>query len=502
MTNNPSVRGAARALVLAVFEHLRTQERAVRLQPSKWMELMPDWGQSVLSLAEYHQLEKALESAFPDRFAGPLGRHELASQYIWAVLDGVVLRAADLHLEFELRPADLAAAVDEMLDLVLRDRDRAVAARVVSDITLDAPFSVGGVELRPVGNWGLTDAYRDIDGFMPGAGRLLDAEIGYRTGPSFTFATLITHTDAAVGDRMGEGYSAAKRLALARAETLTSALRLATATTSQAVVDITAAPGHVRFYRPEIVRHDFGFMELVQRIGHIQPEHAAPIAALGDRLAVWGGDDKNPHSLGIALSRFGRSFVTRSWFDMLVDIAVGIEAALLGGSEQEEIGLRLRSRAAALLATPTDPPTRIYSDIKCIYGLRSLVVHGSNPTTKELEAQAYKISSTERTTWRGVKWALALDRARDLLRRAILARGFLLDLERWPAGRKGRHFDVDAQLIDPNAREEWRESWRGALEQMGLVTAAGEAAPAALDVALPDHSYGPRGSVPDAGGDA
>jgi len=200
---------------MAVFEHLRTQERAVRLQPSKWMELMPEWGQSVLSLAEYHQLEEALESAFPDRFAGPLGRHELASQYIWAVLDGVVLRAADLHLEFELRPADLAAAVDEMLDLVLRDRDRAVAARVVSDITLDAPFSVGGVELRPVGNWGLTDAYRDIDGFMPGAGRLLDAEIGYRTGPSFTFATLITHTDAAVGDRMGEGYSAAKRLGLA-----------------------------------------------------------------------------------------------------------------------------------------------------------------------------------------------------------------------------------------------------------------------------------------------
>ena len=126
--------------------------------------------------------------------------------------------------------------------------------------------------------------------------------------------------------------------------------------------------------------------------------------------------------------------------------------------------------------------------VKCIYGLRSLVVHGSNPTTKELEAQAYKISSTQRTNWRGVKWALGLDRARDLLRRAILARGLLLDSERWPAGRKGRHFDVDAQLIDPDASEEWRQSWRGALKQMGLDSAADEARPAALEVALPDHS--------------
>lgn len=463
------------------------------------MDLMSFGGQTVMGLAGYQQLHKALAAAFPDRFAGPLGTHELPEQYIWALLDGAVLRAANGRLEMELRPEDLSAAISEMLELLLRERDRAIAVRVLSDITVDAPFYAGGVELRPVGNWGLTDAYRDIDHFIPGALRLLDTDIGYRTGPGFTFGMLRTETDAPVGDRMREGYSVAKSLATGRIETMTAALRLATATTSQAVVDITSSPGHGRLYRPEIFRHDTDFMENIQRIAHIEPDQAPAVAALADRLPTWGGDDQNPHSLGVALSRFGRSFVARPWFDMLVDVAVGLEAALLGGSEQEEIGLRLRSRAAALLATSADPPAKIYDGVKRIYGLRSLVVHGSNPTTKELEALAHKISSTERTTWRGVKWSLALDRARDLLRRAILARGFLLDTERWPVGKKGRRFDVDAQLIDPGAREEWRQGWRGALDSLGLVAAADEAPLAALEVALADHSYQLGKPVPNEG---
>ena len=496
---------AARALVTAVFQELRNHERAVRLRPSQWMDLMRFGGQSVMGVTGYKQLEEALKAAFPQRFEGPLGSHDLPSQFVWAMLDGAVLRAALGRLELELRPEDLAASVGEMVNLVQRDRDRSIAARVLTDITVEAPFYAGSVELRPVGNWGLTDAYQDINGFIPGAGRMLDEDIRYRVAGSFTHATLRTETEAPVGDRIDTGYSVAKRQALARLETVTSALRLATGATSQAVVDITSAPGHVRFYRPEIFRHDIDQMELVQRIGHIGPELGAPIAALGDRMAAWGGDNQNPHSLGIALSRFGRSYVSRPWFDMLVDVAVGLEAALLGGSEQEEIGLRLRSRAAALLATPADPAATIYADVKRLYNLRSLIVHGSSPTTKDLEAHAYKISATQRTPYKGVKWALALDRARDLLRRAILARGLLMDSERWPSGRKARGFDVDAQLVDPVAREEWRQTWRVALEGMGLATAADQATPASLEVALPDHSYGhsvppPKSAVvPDSG---
>lgn len=488
MADKPSATEAARALVMAVFEHLRSQERAVRRRPSRWMELMPYGGQSVMSLDEYHQLEEALKSTFPGRFEGPIGVRDMTSNYAFSVVEGAVVQAALGQHEFGLKPDDLTVVVNEMLDLAQRDRDRVIAARVLTDINVDAPFYTGSVEMRPVGSWGLNDAYRDINSFIPGAGPMLDSDIGYRTTGSFSYALLRTDTDAPTGTRIDTGYSVASSYALARLDTLTSALRLATSATSQAVVDITSAPGRVRLYGPEIFRHEVERVGMIQRIGHIQPDQAPAVAALADRLAAWGGDDQNPHSLGVAVNRYGRSFQARAWFDMLVDVAVGLEAALLGGSEQEEIGLRLRSRSAVLLATPTDPPARIYDDIKRIYGLRSLVVHGSNPTTKELEAQAYKISSTERTTWQGVKWALALDRARDLLRRAVLARGFLLDAGLWPAGKKARQFDVDARLIDPVAREEWRQSWRGALEQMGLASSADEAPPAALEVALPDHS--------------
>jgi len=59
----------------------------------------------------------------------------------------------------------------------------------------------------------------------------------------------------------------------------------------------------------------------------------------------------------------------------LVDIGVGLEAALLGGADHEEIGLRLGSRAAALLSTTTDVAATIYEDVKRLYNLRSLIVH-------------------------------------------------------------------------------------------------------------------------------
>ena len=161
--------------------------------------------------------------------------------------------------------------------------------------------------------------------------------------------------------------------------------------------------------------------------------------------------------------------MTRPWFDTLVDLAVGLEAALIGGADHEEIGLRLRSRAAALLATPTDTAPRIYEDVKRIYNLRSLVVHGSNPPAERLEAQAFQVSVAERSHRKGEKWALVIDRSRDLLRRAILARGFLTDAGAWPTtGRKAERFDVDALLIDAAARDELRGVWRGGLAEIGL----------------------------------
>jgi hypothetical protein len=59
----------------------------------------------------------------------------------------------------------------------------------------------------------------------------------------------------------------------------------------------------------------------------------------------------------------------------------------------------------------------------------------------------------------------------------------------WPTtGRKGQRFDVDGRLVEPTGREVWRQTWRSALEDIGLASAADEATPASLEIALPDHS--------------
>jgi hypothetical protein len=497
MAELDEVEAASRALVAVVLEMLRSHERAVRLRPTQWMELMESGGMTVMSLPAYQRLEAALPAAFPDRFAGAIGTHDLPSQFIWALLDGVVLTAASSYYKFDVPPEEVTATIGEMLDLVQRDRDRVVAARIVSDITVEKPFYAGSVEIRPVGNGGVTDAYRDIDSFIPGAGRMLDSEIKFRGGPSFTFATLRTAADAPLTDRVMEALPAARRQAYAQLDTLTAALRLATASTTQAVVDIDAGAGRVRLWKPQIYRHDTELMEITQRVGRPRPEDAGALALLGDRLASWEGDRDRPHSLGVAIGRFNRSFETRPWFDMLVDVGVGLEAALLGGADHEEIGLRLRSRAAALLATSDDPAVTIYEDVKRLYNLRSMVVHGSNPSAERLEAQAFQISAAGRSHRKGEQWALIMDRSRDLLRRAILARGFLTDAGRWPTrGREAERFDVDALLIDPAVRSELSDLWRRGLAEIGLAKVADEASLASLMVELPDHTRGPIGEAP------
>ena len=76
----------------------------------------------------------------------------------------------------------------------------------------------------------------------------------------------------------------------------------------------------------------------------------------------------------------------------------------------------------------------------------------------------------------GDRYLLALDRWRDLLRRAILARIALVSASGhpWPAGRKvpGK-LDVDEILLRSVDREGWRDHIREFWIQQGLPAAFG-----------------------------
>jgi len=87
--------------------------------------------------------------------------------------------------------------------------------------------------------------------------------------------------------------------------------------------------------------------------------------------------------------------------------------------------LRLRSRVAVLLAVNDDPARALFNDVDHLYRLRSKLVHGGQISEKELRKIIGRISTvpTEAIENRfGVALGYAVDRMRDLVRRAILAR--------------------------------------------------------------------------------
>lgn len=86
---------------------------------------------------------------------------------------------------------------------------------------------------------------------------------------------------------------------------------------------------------------------------------------------------------------------------------------------------RLRFRVAALLATDDDPALALFRDVGLLYGLRSRLVHGGQIQEKDLRKDLGRISTVpaENFDYRfGVALGHAVDRMRDLVRRAILAR--------------------------------------------------------------------------------
>jgi len=202
----------------------------------------------------------------------------------------------------------------------------------------------------------------------------------------------------------------------------------------------------------------------------------APLVRRLNRLhEVWSHSVSSPKgmvpSLSIAVARFNRSFGEMDWQERLVDLSVALEAAMGQEDATAEVLLRLRNRAAALLADRADDAGQIYDDLGVIYDLRSRVLHGSSQRSEKLLASISKVPATASGVMPGIKVELLIDRCRDLVRRAILARLFLAQGAKpaWPLrGSK----DLDKRLADDAERKRLRQLWRNGLRRIGLATAA------------------------------
>lgn len=156
-----------------------------------------------------------------------------------------------------------------------------------------------------------------------------------------------------------------------------------------------------------------------------------PPAVTKDQLADAAEVDTQlgsaPAQLALAGRRLSAAMLREQEDDAIIDLCIGLEAAL-GDQSRTEITHKLTLRTAAVLAAATGAePVEVFGHVKGVYDYRSAVVHGTKPEKKR-----------ELATSDGAN-RLAVDAAEDFLRgvlRALLAR---------PEWRKPR--TVDDELV-------------------------------------------------------
>jgi len=158
--------------------------------------------------------------------------------------------------------------------------------------------------------------------------------------------------------------------------------------------------------------------------------------------------------MGVALAKFSASHAAVRWDEALVDLATALEAVIMPGRQAEDVTFRLRVRAAQLLASANDPSDQIYQDVATLYRIRSKLVHGDDLALKTLMKDARSAGGTTEQDWNSLQVWGAVDRLRDLVRRAIVARIILNYLGLWTDKS-----DLDEVLANTGLHP-WAKQWQ------------------------------------------
>jgi hypothetical protein len=104
----------------------------------------------------------------------------------------------------------------------------------------------------------------------------------------------------------------------------------------------------------------------MKRVVPLSDGQAGAFGALGDFLdaAVVKREEMAMASFDLALYQFRRSFEPNDDYEHVIELVTALEAILTGNEpDTEAISLRLRNRAARLLATESDPAQVIFADL-------------------------------------------------------------------------------------------------------------------------------------------
>jgi hypothetical protein len=285
-----------------------------------------------------------------------------------------------------------------------------------------------------------------------------------------------------IARREGEDQEQTGRAASLEIERFLLALWLLRGATSTSGYEFQGATTSIGPYDPVLLTEPRGFIGQHKRVAAIASADRAPISALislVDRAQKRRGDNVI-EPLAMAVHKYRRSYLDGAWYEHLADLSTALEATLSGLAKQDVL-LRLKSRAAWLLAVDEDSAEKIFHDLGVLYDLRSTVVHGSALSEKALRKKLDALipDLPDGLGSVGLQLDLAVDRLRDLVRRALVARMCLADGDEplWPLSPDGGP-NVDAVLVDDELRVAWRNAWHDRLSVLGAEEAGRPAEPA------------------------
>jgi hypothetical protein len=421
---------------------------------------------------ELAEFEAMLQTRYPERFAEPLTREdpEFPNSYIFNFLEGAITRCARTGDDvYEADTPPVQEAVEELLHVLDRPDYTLTCCRAMSHLTTRGNEPVHFGEITVYSENSTRDLIERTKDLIPAAPSAFNRERPFFYDPPHSL--IVASTTA----RGGNPFAVAGTLT-GSIDRFLLVTRLLYSGTPESAWQVTGASTLVSQLHPLYQTFSDSGMPnlLMQRVIEFAPEHAPAITALSDFLdaAVVKREKMVATSFDIALSNYNRSHESGDHYERVVDLATALEAILTGSdTDTEAVGLRLRSRAAALLWTESDSGRDIFRDVATLYSLRSRLVHGAKITQKELLKWLHSVSTVPEDSTYGVAFSFAVDRLRDLVRRSFLARLCLASGDD-PLWRFEEQVPVDAALSDEASRARWRMGWRDTLSTLGVAEAA------------------------------
>jgi hypothetical protein len=473
------VRDTARAFIAGAFEELRKEFVLPTPVFHPYVQVGRDYyGDTIRRVPAYHELERQLDQLYPQRFAEPLKRGpgaEFASTHIFNFLEAAIARCGrrgyyDEQDHFDPKSDAVSETIDELIVVLDSSTYEVVCCRFVSHIATDGEreINLGDITVvpEPPGFGGLTERIaREIAGGWSAFNR--DEPRPF--DKPHALLIIRERTDDL------EPYEVAQRLSN-KLERFLLLARLFSAGTVYSMFEVRGMTTLVSRMNPYMTEFR-GSRTLVRQTVWLDEQHAPAFEAIGELLdkADVKREGMAATSFDVALGKFNAAHHQENPYETLVDLATALEAILAGGeTETEGLTLRLRNRAAALLATNSDPAQAVFKDVGLLYGLRSKLVHGGQIKERDLRRDLGKISTMpegEAEDRFGVAIGYAVDRMRDLVRRAILAR-LCLAAEPDPIWPLSGTISVDALLSDDHMRGQWRARWHEKLTELRVEGAA------------------------------